>query len=316
MLSRFYHSGGVDLVDLGDIRVFMICNDNLYTNFIPEISKRVNIQDHYRKQTLDSIVTMELLENTTDPKYSVYICLKHLLESDKSVNFFDIGCFVGDVGLQIAYFAKTHNLPIHVDLFDPTLSGQLVPYNITLNLLEDYTTFHNYAVSDYDGFALFNERPSHSDSSSLFQSSGGNATSIVPIVSLKSILDQDTSTFFLKLDTENQEARIIKHVYDKIRSSSNIICFEYHALDDAVTHLIADLVTSHYIFDIGYLPNPFTCCYMPERVEDLLKLRSDVAQRPFRYTDILAISRNIPNVDGLLNRLNSLNSKPISYNLA
>lgn len=315
MLSRFYHQGGVDLVDLGDIRVFMICNDNLYTNFVPENKKKIDIIDHYQRLNSDSSITKELLNNSNDPKFLVYKCLQHLLETEASLKFFDVGCFVGDVGLQIANFAKTLDLPIEVELFDPTLSGQLVPYNIELNSLESYCSYHSFAVSDYDGFALFNERPSHSDSSSLFQSSGGNATSIVPIVSLRSILNKSNGAFFLKLDTENQEARIIRHVFDNIRESYNIICFEYHAFDDNVTRLIADLVSTHYIFDIGYMPNPFRCQYMPEHVEDLLKLRSDVAQRPFRYTDILAISRKIPNVVGLLEQLNSLESKPMSYNL-
>lgn len=315
MLPRFHHEGGIDLVNFGDIRVFMLCNDNLYANIVPDKFKRFNQADHYLRSPQNSMVTLVDLESTDDPKYAVFISVKHLLDMVGDIAFHDVGCFVGDVGLQFANFARTYELPLHVHLYDPTLSGQLVPYNIALNTLEDYCTYHPVAVSDYEGFALFSELNSHSDSSRISLSSNVPANSIVPIMPLCKALEESGLPFFLKLDTENQEARILRHAAKIIQSSINIVGFEYHAYDDQVTHLIADLVSTHYIFDIGYLPKPFMSKPLEETVEDVLRLRNEVANRPFRYTDLLAISRKTPNVAQLIHKLRSMRQKPCLYEL-
>lgn len=47
MLGRFFRTGGIDLVDLGDLRAFMLVNDNLYKVCVNEQSRRYSVAKHF-----------------------------------------------------------------------------------------------------------------------------------------------------------------------------------------------------------------------------------------------------------------------------
>ncbi len=315
MLPRFFNQSGIDLVNLGDTRVFMLMNDNLYTHHVDNSYKNYTLANHYDLMPQKSLVDQDIVQNSNNPKYLMFILLWNLIHSFKSIVIHDVGCFVGEFGLQIANFARTHSLPVNVQFYDPTISGQLVPYNIILNNLNSFCTYNPVAVSNYEGLALFSEMASSSDSSKAIFNGGSFANSIVPVILLDKLIDLSEDLFFLKLDTENQEFNLIESIKSKIKIKPNVIVFEYHVVDDNLTRLIYELSETHYIIDIGYLPKPFISRIMGPTVQDLLDMRNEVAARPYRYTDILAISRNIPNIDHILARLNTLTVAPSKYEL-
>ena len=76
---------------------------------------------------------------------------------------------------------------------------------------------------------------------------------------------------------------------------------------------MAHLLQTHYLFDVGYLPRPF--CFMPLDARVLSQFSSIVSNYPYRYTDVLALSRNIPGVEQLVERLAALAPSRIEYSL-
>jgi hypothetical protein len=47
MLGRFYFPDGIDLVNLGDIRAFMLVNDNLYNLCVHAGARQYPLAKHY-----------------------------------------------------------------------------------------------------------------------------------------------------------------------------------------------------------------------------------------------------------------------------
>ena len=71
-LPRFFHSEGVDLVNLGDCRAFMLTHDNLYKVGVADQHLGFPIDQHYasieREGHQPSSVTLEGLSSVSDAR--------------------------------------------------------------------------------------------------------------------------------------------------------------------------------------------------------------------------------------------------------
>ncbi|MBV9122809.1 MAG: FkbM family methyltransferase [Planctomycetes bacterium] len=320
MLGRFYVPDGIDLVNLGDLRVFMLLKDNLYNLCVHLGARRYSLAKHYADVGQvgypPSPAARSILDQTKDPKFCLYMILDHFLRHDLEFAFLDVGSFVGDVGLRYANFFRTLGVDRHVHCFDPTLSGQLVPYNIEINGLGRYVSYHPVAVSGVNGCMTFFERREHSDASSAVDSPGGIANSLVGSIRLSDFLRQhQIRNAFIKLDTENQEPSILADIGSFLHESVNAIAFECQGRDEGVFRIIAELSRTHYCFDVGYVPKPFLCQRISEEPGAMEAFQRMVIKRPYGYTDVLVLSRKTPGVMDLVRRLSALETRPVGYSL-
>ena len=320
MLGRFFYPDGIDLVNLGDVRAFMLVNDNLYNICVKPSARQYSLQKHYDdirdSGHQRSYASETVLAETNDPKFGLYLVLNHLIRHNVQFDFLDIGSFVGDVGLRYANFFRTHEISCHVHCFDPTLAGQLVPYNIELNGLGRHVTHHPAAVSGVNGCVLFLERRGHSDGSCASDVPGVSANSLVPSIRLSDFIrNHGIQNAFIKLDTENQESTILSEIDSFLQESINAVAFECHCRDNEVFQRIETISRTHALFDVGYVPKPFTFRHIPEGAAGVQSFRASVASRPYAYTDVLAVSKNTPELGALIRRLSVLETRPVAYSL-
>lgn len=319
LLPRFFHSGGVDLVNLGDCRAFMLSQDNLYNVCVAPEYRHYPIDQHYARVARDGYqqapVTKSNSSSISDARYGIYLIVRQMIDSGVNPAFLDVGAYVGDVGIRYGNFFRTLGYSGRVVCFDPTLAGDLIPYNITLNSLNDYVEHRPEAVSDFTGLLTFQQRQGHADSSSATLVGEPLANTIVPCVTLSEFLRKERiESAFIKLDTENLEARILADIKDFLTETPSAVCFEFHAhQSNELMGAMTSLMNTHFLFDIGYLPRPF--CFNPISELTCSLFPSAVARYPYGYTDVLALSRQIPGAGDLARRLGCLNPGPIEYSL-
>jgi FkbM family methyltransferase len=225
-----------------------------------------------------------------------------------------VGSFIGDVGLRYANFFRTIGYDGQVYCFDPTLSGDLIPYNIRLNGLEKHVHYCPLAISNVNGYLTFFQREGHSDSSASASNASTHVNAIVESVRLSDFIRKHgIKDAFIKLDTENLERVIIADIRDHLNSTSSAFGFEFHVHQRDMWPLIPDLLRTHVLFDIGYLPNPF--CFSEISADGVEAFLFECANRPYQYTDILAISRATPALNDLLKHLRSFTPRPVVYSL-
>ncbi len=314
--NRWFAAEGVDFVNLGDIKAFMLAADNLYRISVPEACKRFPIDGFYREVAsrgyARSPVSFENLDRVNAARHGLYLILWHMIRHGLSVDFLDVGAFVGDVGMRYANFFRTLGHAGRVFCFDPSVSGELIPYNIQANGLERWVQWVPQAVSDYDGFLTFYQRPEHSDSSSA--SIGAQANTIVQSGRLSTFMrEQEVRSAFIKLDTENLERRIVADVLQSGINYPHAFAIEFHAAQQDMQQLFAELLNTYALFDVGYIPHPFV--FNRITPQNYVQTIQDVARRPWGYTDVVAISSQMPNLAGLCEQLGSLAPEPMAYSL-
>lgn len=312
---RFEYHGGIDLVDCGDIHLFMMMRDNLYNICVPPDRKGRAPADFYRNVQQNGYTKPPIdragIKTDRRARFALYKVVDHMVRHCSGFTFFDVGAFVGDVSLRFANYCRSEEAYCSFKCFDPTLAGDLVPFNIELNGLEKYITHHSLAVSHIDGPISFEQRLGHSDSGSSALS-GGTKNTLVRSIRLSSILqDIAPPAAFIKIDTENLEDVIIADCKKFILDVPNALCVEVNASSGRLFDTLAELTQTHALWDIGYVPRPFRA----RTVRDMPSLLQNVQALPYGYTDVLAISRKMPNFEEIEAELNLIEEEPVGYSL-
>jgi len=175
----------IDLVDYGDVKLFMFQNDNLYNFFVPKDRKQYSLREYYK--TIEragfpkSPFNPDNIACVRDSKACFAIIMNHLWERNIDFSVLDIGAFVGDFSIKIGNLIRTFEKTNKVYAFDPTEAGALIPYNIDINGLKGIVFHENVAVSDQKGYMVFNVLPGLSDSSFAFNK-GEHKFNIFPMI--------------------------------------------------------------------------------------------------------------------------------------
>lgn len=181
-MNPFLFNKKIDLVDFGDLKLFMFKDDNLYNIAVAESRKNQSIKDYQRRIKKigypASPVNPQNIDQISDSRYGTYLVLNHLWNQNVDFAVLDIGSHIGDFGLKIGNSIRTFGQKNQVVLFDPTEAGALVSYNIELNGLSEIVRHENLAVGDYDGLMLFTQAPGFSDSSHLVVTNNSASTDL------------------------------------------------------------------------------------------------------------------------------------------
>jgi FkbM family methyltransferase len=338
----------IDLVDFEGLKLFMFRDDNLYNNFIPAHRKNQSIDNHYKvinqknKYPTPSI-SYHTCEENKDPRSGLFIYFKHLLDHNINFTVFDIGSHVGDFAIKCGHFFRDAGKDIHVISFDPSPAGMLVPYNIEINGLTKLNKHEALAVTEYDGYFVFNFREGNSDSSKLsfskemplreklkfymgsslkfkiqtafrlstaaFRRKAKTFDIIVKGVNLQDYLTRNSITqhLFLKVDVEGYDETLIRNIIPLKKDRNISFITELHVDFNSVAFL-QEMSEHFYIFDLFYCPNPTRFkLIQPDYFKDFVN--DDLKNRTYGYTDLFLLDKNTPNVDVLINKLNSLKEK-------
>jgi FkbM family methyltransferase len=304
----------IDLVDFGDLHLFMFQRDNLYERSVPSERKGREIRAVQERNAHSGFppapIDRETVRTTDDPRDVFCIIADVIVRTDGSVTVLDVGAHVGAFGLKLASFLRTAGLPGRVVCFEPGTAGELLPHNVVLNGLTDWVHVEPLAVSDVTGLDVLHITPGNTDSDSLLEDGRRSYERIVATVRLDDYVKEHVPSggLIIKLDTEGLEPRLIASMA-KLRASRRVITvFEFmpwrYADGLFGLDLLGSLEGECLLFDVYYAPRV-------SRVEliepaDFATFISRVRERPYGYTDVLAIPRRLPGTPELLQRIADL----------
>jgi len=165
----------------------------------------------------------------------------------------------------------------------------------------------------YNGKARYLESCSSSDLLPLTSRLNGLEGYIEPVAGntpLNTLLsDPSSQSTFMNVSSIDALAEIEESLLQK----PNVVAFEIHASKKDSVQALSQLLNTHILFDVGFLYRPF--CFSPITTRDVRQFTRIVANYPHRATHIVALSRDIPDVNDLAYQLACLTPGPVEYSL-
>lgn len=338
----------IDVVDFDGLKLLMFRDDNLYDHFIADDRKNQSL-DAYYKLVKDKnnypapTITYENCESNDDPRNGLFIFFKHLLDHQIPFTVLDIGSHVGDFAIKCGQFFRESGRKTNVISFDPSPAGFLVPYNIEINGLSEYNHHETLAVTERDGYYIFQFREGYSDSAKLTFSKSGSfleklrfysgSTLAFKFVILKKltgqlirktpktfdlivkgvnienylISHQNDQSLFVKIDVEGYDEVLVREFIRMKKNKLISMISELH-VDAGSIDFLKEISAYFYIFDLFYCPNPTRFKLIPpEQFEEFVN--HDLKNREYGYTDLFLLDKQTPNVNDLIAKLNRLRHK-------
>ena len=297
-------SGIYDLVRLDDISLFVPMYDNLYEYFIPDQNKRLTLERHREFEQAQTGPTDDQLRSDITKLLPLYLSI--LLRHGMPVHFLDIGAWVGDVAIRLGKFARQRGGKFFAECYDPSFAGTLIPFNIELNGVSEQVAFRPVGISLSGGPQIFSQVPGHSDSAKL-GSSGGKGpaeTYLIHTRTLAECLPSDHSSHVVvKIDVEGIDAKLVLQNLDRLHDATLMIEFA-PSRDDSNEAYIEKVMQNHTLFDLYYLPRPTRAAPVGNAETFVAQIRD----RPYGYTDILAVPHSLGAHDEIVEALARLKS--------
>jgi FkbM family methyltransferase len=346
-----------DLVAFEDVKLLMLQNDNLYRLGVPDARKHQNLREFLlaasQKGYTPSPVTPTNVHTVTSARYSLYVYLYHLWETNTECDILDVGSHIGDFSVRMGNFIRTCQKNSKVISFDPTEAGALVEYNIIINGLGDIVRHENLAVSDTSGVIIFQAKAGHSDSASACGDRREEATPAwsrllarannflrsrnklhgllnlynrrVPVSQLLAravtlpeyiMENQLERNLFIKIDVEGLDAQVIEALWPLMDKRLISIVTEF-----TPARFPSYDSASAFLNKLGENFIMYDICYSPnptrcERVTatNLQEFPRHIREdRLYGYTDLLLIPNRLPRLDSLLTRMDNLEKTQECY---
>lgn len=238
-----------------------------------------------------------------DPLDLVFL---HYWVHDLNFAYFDVGANIGLTTIQAARVIKRFGRKNRVVCFEPGPTADLLPWNLEVNGVDDLATFEHQAVCDFSLSEIFagelnhsehyrcvNRNPATEGSSHLVRT-----TTIDDYVERREIAGH----LIVKIDTEGGEYRVWQGMPDVLSRRYTTIKLEFtpsllsSSVDPQV--FLRQMMATHYLLDIpdGETGGRFRRL----REHEAAAFAAEIARRPPCWTDLLAIPKNLPGIDGLL----------------
>lgn len=283
----------VEFVEWNGLKVFLNSSDLVFKLF--------KENDLYFQSLKDDIIILSSI-------------MKHYRENSLQFNVFDIGAQYGLVGLSIADIIQKEKRDNKVFLFDPGVAQGPLAFNIAVNSLKTVAKRENYAVSDEAGSCDIYIKKGNSEDNHISKRENDNYDVVYQAkkISVDEYVNRNklSHNLILKIDTQGEEIKVVNGMKQSIRNG--ICCFltEFTPwlYGGAAKEFLTMLNKDFYIFDmvIEYKNNlDILKKWKGVELNDSLfdEYIADVNKYEYAYTDILAISKNIPAYQQLKNRL-------------
>lgn len=260
------------------------------------------------------------------PSHISYLKLvgAHLWCNDLDFNFVEVGSKEGLESIYMADFIRRCGMNGMVFAFEPAMCFPLLRATVHINKMADRIITENMAVGKTDSYTVMSLPVGHTEggSAQIFDSSHADFFyRVVPICRLDTYFSAkgESESYLVKIDVEGFDADVIYGLDGLIENQVPALAFEYtmHVMRgnginpaDALLYLYKK---GFSLFNCWHLPDgpekPEAACLEelhPENETALNAFFKKVCGHRCEQTDILAISRNIPNYDILISKLEKM----------
>lgn len=300
----------VDLVDWGELKIFMYTEDLAY----------VGVDDKYKGTPL---VRERLAIPSVRPQSPAAVydspgadilerLFCHYWLNNLDFTYFDIGCQYGSSVIGAARFIQACGGRNAIYCFEPGVAGQLAPFNFKLNTLDIPVVLERVAVTDGDHPVILFAEYAHSENNRIINRDPASellsyvvsGTSVDHYVAAKNI----SGNLILKIDTQGGEYDVLAGMVNVLaeRLTTTLMEFTPAALSTRTNPAVwLERFGDYHMLDVPTF-NTLEADRKPCSMIDPSQAASFVAsvdQRPAKYTDILLLPKAIPNAEALLSRL-------------
>lgn len=293
----------VDMLDFGLARAFVYTDDLCYIQASKE-HKRFGTEPGPLLEDEPREIN-SCYDDETQPLLAVL--LAHYWKQKLDFVFVDIGCQYGFSAMSVARMIKTFAKDNRVFAFDCGIAGDLVPFNLLLNGLQDRIVFERLAVSDRPGPRTIFMDMSHSEDNRIVNPTVDRApfSTVVMSTSLDEYV-RFREHLIVKVDTQGAEPEVFAGMQRLMKERFVTILTEFtpHAMRSRVNpaEWLAALSPDFFIFD-AHNVHPTSNLYhrMPEvRLEGFVER---VDANDTKHTDLLLVPKKLPGVEDLVSRV-------------
>lgn len=197
----------VDLVNVQSMSIFMYTDDMTYVR-IPDECKHYTVLQHTRN--LASGKKPQHHESCTCVVCVLQRIVECFLDERPVFSLVDVGCQYGIMSIAMANFIKHHKLSNRIFAFDCGIAGDLTPYNIKLNLVEDVVTFERKAVSNASVPQQVYYADGHSEDNHVARRASDQRFRIVDGITLDDYFAGHEEQMIIKIDAQGTEPLIFE----------------------------------------------------------------------------------------------------------
>lgn len=295
----------VDLLDFGPVSIFMYVDDLAYQN-TPQSVRNYDIEKHIEKMNNTNRSSWSSLDSPDKLNLLPWIC-RHYQQNSLPFIFFDVGCQYGAYSLYVAHIFRECGWVNRIIAFDIGNARDLVEYNIELNQQKDRVVFEPLAVSNHCLPSLVyteygrseNNRIVNRDHSSEYESYVVRSTTIDEYIDRNNIHEN----IVIKVDAQGGEYEIWQGMQKCLanRVVTALLEFTPHAIQSRIkSHdFLLMLSRDAFLIDVPPLDEPV------RRIDPvgLIEFSNDVSCRKTQSTDILLVSKKLPDAGQLCDKI-------------
>lgn len=269
----------------------------------------ISLEDSYERYDLNQPKIFEM-----DVKNFLFL---HLWLNEVDFTYIDIGANMGTTTVPAAKFFQKYKKENKIISFEPGIVYNLLNQTIKINRVSELVTLENIAISDQNRPVIIKSLLEHSESNSIIEIDSSVAhiplasCNLVDGIRLDEYIQQKaiSNDLVVKIDTEGNDWFAIQGMKQLIPSQVAILIFEYTPPllrkfippEDILSYLNEKYILLNML---TFTPFPFWKCSLISGEDDIwLKFTQQVQDFPRGWTDVLAIRRDLPNLDKLIAKL-------------
>ena len=269
----------------------------------------ISLEDSYERYDLNKSKIFEM-----DVKNFLFL---HLWLNEVDFTYMDIGANMGTTTVPAAKFFQKYQKENKIISFEPGIVYNLLRQTIKINRISELVTLEKIAISNENRPVIIKSLLEHSESNSIIEID--STVAHIPLASCNLVegmrLDEYvqqkaiTNDLVVKIDTEGNDWFAIEGMKQLIPSQVAILIFEYTPAllrkFVAPENILSDLNEKYILLNmLTFTPFPFWKCSLISGEDDIwLKFTQQVQDFSRGWTDVLAIRRDLPNLDKLLGKL-------------
>lgn len=229
----------------------------------------------------------------------------------------DIGANMGTTTIPCAKFFQRHQQDNKIVSFEPGIVYDLLKHSIKINGVSDLVTLENLAVGDRNSSVVIKSLLEHSESNSSidFREFCPDlrlaSCQLVESVRLDEYITQKQikNSLVVKIDTEGNDWQVIQGMEKLIPRQVVIMIVEYTPA--LLRKYIEPEQVLYYLHEEYILLNMLTltscphwkCSLIGDDIDAFKKFAQEVEGFSRGWTDVLALRRDLPNLDKLIRKL-------------
>jgi FkbM family methyltransferase len=298
------------IVNIADLYLCYHQNDFTLEHILKDPRARIVIPEEVEPLPLHP-VDIAALWNSSSYVQALNLLFIHFWRSGLDFTYLDIGANVGLVTIATALFFKSSGRSNPIIAFEPGPTFECLERAVVLNQVGDICTCSRLAVGDHSGQIAFHSFPANSSGNSTISAKADflrqyeSRVDIVGCTSIDDFVDRHgiNSNLICKIDTEGADLSVIAGMESCMATRFTPMLFEFTpALVSTYVNPVARLVELSARFSL-FEPHGVAFQEIPSRTSAIGEFVGRVSRSPEGYIDVVALPRELPNLDQLKSRL-------------